>query len=128
MCYNIVRDIYCHLQQTTHPSPEPTTPLPLKPLWQDKLSGRNRRRDVGIRNGTGRNVGLVQPVKQHTHQVPKHHAARCVQVGVILLAEVVQRRVGLADGIDVRRARFVEVDVHSADVACGCDGGSGVLG
>lgn len=49
-------------------------------------------------------------------------------MGVVLFAEVVQRRVGLADGVDVRRARLVEVDVHGADVACGCDGGSGVLG
>lgn len=49
-------------------------------------------------------------------------------MGIVLLTEVVQGRVALTDGVDVIRARPVEVDVHGADVTCGCDGGSGVLG
>lgn len=48
-------------------------------------------------------------------------------MSVVLLAEVVQRRVGLTNGIDVCRASFVEVDVHGADIASGLDGGGGVL-
>lgn len=94
---------------------------------QNKLPRRNRRRHLRILHRI-RTKLLPELAQKPTHQVPKHHAARRIEMREVAFGEVVLCRVLQPDGLEVRHAALVEVDVARADGVGGHDGGGDLVG